>query len=449
MPTTQKEVPAQLPNDWTAAAVERCPLLVVDGQEQILWVSEPAARLLGASDRGELTGRRLGEVLQASDGSELRLASLRSASNPVQASPAKGAADRTLEASSEGLGDDGSAMVVLHDVTPYATERAQSAQAEAQHAETRQFIESLDKVLQLAAAGNLMERVEQPSNPQHQSVAHGVNGVLDRMSAIVGQLAGSVSMLDCTVEDLLARSGEGEAAARDAAQQIRGISDASDAVSASLRAIADETGGLMASMRDIKGSTEATSDLLHTVRGATTEAAEATAALVEMSGKITSIVALVTSIAQQTNLLALNATIESARAGEAGRGFAVVAGEVKNLARKTSEATENISEQVREIQALAESSGQMIQRIDASVSDAEAQQGNISTAVEEQVSTTERFAESVESTAGRLTEVSESVNGVMVTAEASANTAEQVSHSGKDLTDMSQDLREALSSFGV
>ncbi|GAB77361.1 Methyl-accepting chemotaxis protein [Austwickia chelonae] len=104
----------------------------------------------------------------------------------------------------------------------------------------------------------------------------------------------------------------------------------------------------------------------------------------------------ITSIAEQTNLLALNATIEAARAGEAGKGFAVVANEVKDLARQSAEATEDISAKVLGIQEDAAATTAALQRITEVIGRINETQSTIASAVEEQTATTREMAHSVQ-----------------------------------------------------
>jgi methyl-accepting chemotaxis protein len=107
-------------------------------------------------------------------------------------------------------------------------------------------------------------------------------------------------------------------------------------------------------------------------------------ALSAAADKIGAVVTLIQEIAEQTNLLALNATIEAARAGEAGKGFAVVASEVKNLATQTAKATEEIGQQIAEMQGATGESVQAIGRIRQTIEKLDGVAGAIAAAVEEQ-----------------------------------------------------------------
>jgi uncharacterized protein YoxC len=128
-------------------------------------------------------------------------------------------------------------------------------------------------------------------------------------------------------------------------------------------------------------------------------AAESARALVEALGarssEIGEVVRLIDAIAQQTNLLALNATIEAARAGEAGRGFAVVAGEVKQLARGTSEATDDIGAKVEAIQRDVDAVIAAIVHITEVIGRISDYQGSIAGAVEQQGAATSELAMTV------------------------------------------------------
>jgi len=92
------------------------------------------------------------------------------------------------------------------------------------------------------------------------------------------------------------------------------------------------------------------------------QAAQEISALDKQSQQIAAIVQSISSIAEQTNLLALNAAIEAARAGEQGRGFAVVADEVRQLASRTSKATEEIVEVVNNNQSLTQNTVKVIEQ---------------------------------------------------------------------------------------
>jgi len=127
----------------------------------------------------------------------------------------------------------------------------------------------------------------------------------------------------------------------------------------------------------------------------TTTVQRAVAALGASSEEIGGLVSLINRIADQTNLLALNATIEAARAGEAGKGFAVVAGEVKELARQTASATEEIRSKVEMIRDTVGQATGSISAVASVVDEISGLQTGIASAVEEQTATASEIARSI------------------------------------------------------
>ena len=155
--------------------------------------------------------------------------------------------------------------------------------------------------------------------------------------------------------------------------------------------------------------------------------------LAKSAGRIGEVVGLINTIAAQTNLLALNATIEAARAGEAGRGFAVVASEVKSLASQTAKATEEISEQIADIQRVAGDAIDAIKAIGGIIGEVNEVATAIAAAVQEQGAATQEITRSTQYAAQGTKNVSDNIVGVKTDADASAAAAEDVKHASEKL----------------
>ncbi|WP_417805826.1 methyl-accepting chemotaxis protein [Thalassospira lucentensis] len=124
-------------------------------------------------------------------------------------------------------------------------------------------------------------------------------------------------------------------------------------------------------------------------------------ALSDAADRIGEVVSLISSIASQTNLLALNATIEAARAGDAGKGFAVVAGEVKNLAGQTAKATDEIGQQITQIQQATQEAVGAIERIVTTLDEVNSFSGDIFAVISQQGDATREITNNIQTANGK------------------------------------------------
>ncbi len=182
----------------------------------------------------------------------------------------------------------------------------------------------------------------------------------------------------------------------------------------------------------------------------TAQAANATIGkLGESSAEIGEVIKVITSIAQQTKLLALNATIEAARAGEAGKGFAVVANEVKELARQTAKATEDIGHKIVAIQTDTNGAVEAIGTISNVIHQINDISGTIATAVEEQSATTNEVTRNVADAAKGSGEITNNIAGVAQAAQGTSTSAQESQKSANDLADLAAQLRSLVEQFKI
>jgi methyl-accepting chemotaxis protein len=273
-----------------------------------------------------------------------------------------------------------------------------------------------------------------------------MSGSLKRMILAITenavQVASASEELNTTSQQITANSEETSA-------QADVVSKAVQAVSQNLQTVATGAEEMGASIKEIaKNATEAAKVATSAVLVAETTTATVSK-LGESSNEIGLVIKVITSIAQQTNLLALNATIEAARAGEAGKGFAVVANEVKELAKETAKATEDISRKIEAIQTDTKAAVEAIASISAVINQVNDISNTIATAVEEQNATTNEMSRNVSDAAHGSGEIASNISGVAEAAQGTTRGANDTQKASQQLVETAAELRRLVEQFRI
>ncbi|MFY9980551.1 MAG: methyl-accepting chemotaxis protein [Candidatus Sulfotelmatobacter sp.] len=250
-------------------------------------------------------------------------------------------------------------------------------------------------------------------------------------------------------EELSNTSQQISANSEETSAQAKVVSDSAQQVSQNLQTVATGAEEMGSSIREIaKNATEAARVATSAVKVAETTTATVSK-LGDSSNEIGQVIKVITSIAQQTNLLALNATIEAARAGEAGKGFAVVANEVKELAKETAKATEDISLKIEAIQTDTKAAVEAIASISEVINQVNGISTTIATAVEEQNATTNEMSRNVSEAANSSGEITSNINGVAQAAESTSRGAGDTQKAAQQLVETSAELRRLVEQFKI
>jgi methyl-accepting chemotaxis protein len=345
---------------------------------------------------------------------------------------------------------------------------------------TRTIKRSITLTVDLArrvADGDLTRQVAVHQNDETGQLANAMNSMVTRLRDLVagirecgrtlagaaGGLSATSSQLASGAEETTAQSSTVAAAAEEMSVNMTHMAASSEQMSASIRSVAAAVEQMGASISEVARNAEQAAGVAGNAARLAEVSNDRIGQLGSAANEIGRVIEVIQDIAEQTNLLALNATIEAARAGDSGKGFAVVATEVKELARQTADATEDIRRRIEGIQSATGEAVQSIGEISQVIGNVNSVSRTIASAVEEQSITTREIAQSVSEaatasstvsqgvaqSASASREITQSISGVDVAARQTAQGAAQTQNAGAEMARLAEQLQGLVDRFTV
>jgi methyl-accepting chemotaxis protein len=308
-------------------------------------------------------------------------------------------------------------------------------------------VDQLLSVVYAASQGDLTQRISVKGADAVGKMGEAMERLLQNFRSSISTFSRSAESLAATSEKLNALGDQMSANAEETESQSRVVSGAATDVSTYLQTMAASSEEMAASIREISMNASEAATIASSAVSIGEDATRMMDRLGGSSTEIGNVIKVITSIAQQTNLLALNATIEAARAGEAGKGFAVVANEVKELAKATAEATEDISRKIDAIQEDAKGAIHAISNIGGVIGKISHISSTIAAAVEEQTATTNEIGRNVNEAAAGSEAIAKNITRAADVAQSTTKGAADSQLTAAQLSRMASDLQKLVGQF--
>jgi methyl-accepting chemotaxis protein len=278
-------------------------------------------------------------------------------------------------------------------------------------------------------------------------IASSVLVLQQNLRQAIKEISDNSMVISSSSEELAAVSAQLNSYAEESSSQAHAVANTSASVSQSTQVVASSAEEFSASIREISINAMEASNVANKAVQIASNTNSQMAKLRNSSVEIGAVLGVISGIAEQTNLLALNATIEAARAGELGKGFAVVANEVKELARSTAKATNEIGNSINTIQSDAKSAIESLEEITQIINKISDISNVIAAAVEEQAATVGEISRSIFTSAAGSTEITQNIQGVADSSGKITQGSAEIQSSSVELARVSSQLRALVSRF--
>ena len=314
----------------------------------------------------------------------------------------------------------------------------------------RQLIQMIQNIAE--GEGDVTARMEAArgfANDELGEVSRLFNLFMDKLQGILRGVTAHTHKLTTASEQLLEASEQITINSGDTATQSTSVSRVTQQVSQNLQSLSMGASEMTSTIQNIAANAHEAAKVAASAVTAADTANATVSQLGKSSKEIGEVLKVITTIAQQTNLLALNATIEAARAGEAGKGFAVVANEVKELAKQTAKATEDIGLKITAIQVDTKGAASAIASVSGVIHQINSISATIAAAVEEQSATTNEMTRNANEAASGAADISSSIGGVAQAAEGTSARAQESQRAAQELSSVAAQLNALMRQFKI